>query len=61
MLVKVTLLLGVLHLGLFEKSIAFEISDESRDIMIENSKANKLDNKLSIKHAVNSKFLQMIL
>ncbi len=52
--------LGVLHSSLFEKTIAYEISDESRDIMIENSKANKLDKKLSIKHAVNSNFLQDI-
>ena len=49
--------LGVLNSGLFQKSIAFEISDISRNIMIENSKLNKLDNKLSIKYAVNSNFL----
>ena len=49
--------LGVLNSGLFQKSIAFEISDISRNIMIENSKLNKLDNKLSIKYAVNSSFL----
>ena len=53
--------LGVLHSGLFEKSIAFEVSDESRNIMIENSKINRLDNKLSIKHAANPNFLNDII
>ncbi len=53
--------LGVLHSGLFERAIAFEISDESRNIMIENSKINNLDKKLSIKHAANSSFLNDIL
>ena len=40
---------------------AFEISDDSRNIMIENSKLNKLDDKLSIKYAANSSFLNDIL
>ena len=53
--------LGVLHSGSFEQSIAFEITDESRNIMIENSKINKLDNRLSIKYAANSSFLKDIL
>ena len=52
--------LGVLHSGLFEQSIAFEISDDSRNIMIENSKINNLDKKLSIKYAANSNFLNDI-
>ena len=53
--------LGVLYSGFFEQSIAFEITDESRNIMIENSKINKLDNRLSIKYAANSSFLKDIL
>ena len=53
--------LGVLNSGLFQQSIAFEISDNSRNIMIENSKLNKLDDKLSIKYAANSSFLNDIL
>ena len=53
--------LGVLHSGLFEQAIAYEISDESRNIMIENSKINNLDKKLSIKHAANSSFLNDII
>jgi len=53
--------LGVLYSGFFEQSIAFEITDESRNIMIENSKINKLDNRLSIKYSANSSFLKDIL
>ncbi len=53
--------LGVLYSGSFEQSIAFEITDESRNIMIENSKINKLDNRLSIKYAANPSFLKDIL
>ena len=50
--------LGVLHNGLFEKSLAFEISDLSRDIMIENSKLNNLQDRLSIKHNADKNFLK---
>tara|TARA_Y100001970_G_scaffold248738_1_gene318593 strand:+ start:260 stop:1102 length:843 start_codon:yes stop_codon:yes gene_type:complete len=50
--------LGVLHSGLFEKSLAFEISDLSRDIMIENSKLNNLQDRLSIKHNADKNFLK---
>ncbi len=53
--------LGVLNSGLFQHSIAFEISDNSRNIMIENSKLNKLDDKLSIKYVANLSFLNDIL
>ena len=52
--------LGVLHSGLFEKSLAFEISDLSRDIMIENSKLNNLQDKLLIKKGANKNFLKDI-
>ena len=50
--------LGVLHSGLFEKSLAFEISNLSRDIMIENSKLNNLQDRLSIKHNADKNFLK---
>jgi len=50
--------LGVLHNGLFEKSLAFEISNSSRDIMIENSKLNNLQDRLLIKHNADKNFLK---
>ena len=50
--------LGVLHSGLFEKSLAFEISESSRNIMIENSKLNNLQDKLLIKKDANKNFLK---
>mgnify|MGYP001202818320 CR=1 FL=1 len=49
--------LGVLHSGLFEKSLAFEISSKSRDIMSENSKLNNLEEKLLVKDIANKNFL----
>mgnify|MGYP002829704720 CR=1 FL=1 len=50
--------LGVLQGKLFEKSLAFEISDSSRDIMIENSKLNNFENRLLIKHNASKNFLK---
>ena len=50
--------LGALHSGLFEKSLAFEISDLSRNIMIENSKLNNLEDRLLIKHKASENFLK---
>ena len=50
--------LGVLHSRLFEKSLAFEISELSRNIMIENSKLNNLQDKLLIKKDANKNFLK---
>ena len=50
--------LGVLHSGFFEKSLVFEISESSRNIMIENSKLNSLQDKLLIKKNANKNFLK---
>ena len=50
--------LGVLQSGLFEKSLAFEISDSSRNVMIENSKLNNFQDKLLIKHNADKNFLK---
>jgi len=49
--------LGVLQSGFFEKSLAFEISESSRNIMIENSKLNNLQEKIVIKKEANKNFL----
>ena len=51
---------GALHSGLFEKSLAFEISESSRNIMIENSKLNNLQDRLLIKKDANKNFLKDI-
>ena len=50
--------LGVLQSGLFEKSLAFEISDLSRDIMVENSKLNNFQDRLLIKNNADKNFLK---
>ena len=50
--------LGALYSGLFEKSLAFEISDSSRNIMMENSKLNNLEKNLLIKKSANKNFLK---
>ena len=50
--------LGVLQSGLFEKSLAFEISDLSRDIMLENSKLNNFQDRLLIKNKADKNFLK---
>ena len=50
--------LGVLQGNLFEKSLAFETSDSSRDIMIENSKLNNFQDRLLIKHNADKNFLE---
>ena len=50
--------LGALHSGLFEKSLAFEISESSRNIMIENSKLNNFQDRLLIKHNADKNFLK---
>ncbi len=50
--------LGVLHSGLFEKSLAFEISPKSCDIMTENCKLNNLEDKLLVKAIANKNFLK---
>ncbi|GIS78046.1 MAG: hypothetical protein CM1200mP13_14050 [Candidatus Pelagibacterales bacterium] len=52
--------LGALHSGLFEKSLVFEISESSRNIMIENSKLNNLQDRLLIKKDANKNFLKDI-
>ena len=50
--------LGALYSGLFEKSLAFEISDSSRNIMMANSKLNNLEKNLLIKKSANKNFLK---
>ena len=50
--------LGVLQSNLFEKSLAFETSDSSRDIMIENSKLNNFQDRLLLKHNADKNFLE---
>ena len=52
--------LGFLKSGIFKKSIAFELKDESRKLFFENAKLNNLDKHLEIYSEANSNFLEKL-